>query len=181
MRSRRRAVGEHERRSVEHALARNIQALGPYRCARTVGIYFAFDGEPSLDVLMNAANRQGKRLAAPVLLGNDMHFAQLSPYSSLKPNFFGILEPDPMEFVDARSLDLVLTPLVALDRRGVRLGVGRGYYDRCFRFLRDRRTWFRPKLLGIGYSFQQTAFIEMHAWDIPLWGAVTERGAQLFA
>ena len=56
----------------------------------------------------------------------------------LGTNFFGILEPDRARRIDPRRLDLVLTPLVAFDDRGVRIGVGRGYYDRCFKFLHAR-------------------------------------------
>jgi len=74
----------------------------------------------------------------------------------------------------------VLTPLVAFDDRGVRVGVGRGYYDRCFRFLRGRDAWQRPKLLGVAYELQHLPYIETQDWDIPLWGAVTEAGVRRF-
>ena len=62
---------------------------------------------------------------------------------------------EPRLLVDPRSLDLVLTPLVAFDRRGTRVGVGAGYYDRCFRFLRLREIWRKPKLVGCAYQLQQ--------------------------
>jgi 5-formyltetrahydrofolate cyclo-ligase len=82
--------------------------------------------------------------------------------------------------IDVRRLDLVLTPLVAFDDRGVRIGVGRGYYDRCFRFLRGRSTWKRPKLLAVAYELQHLPVIEENVWDVPLWGAVTEAGVRRF-
>ena len=84
-----------------------------------------------------------------------MTFAELEPSATLAANFFGILEPKLGRKIDARELDLVLTPLVAFDDRGVRIGVGRGYYDRCFRFLRHRSHWRRPKLLGVAYELQR--------------------------
>jgi 5-formyltetrahydrofolate cyclo-ligase len=62
----------------------------------------------------------------------------------------------------------------------VRVGVGRGYYDRCFRFLLGRNAWQRPKLLGVAYELQHLPYIETQAWDIPLWGAVTEAGVRRF-
>jgi 5-formyltetrahydrofolate cyclo-ligase len=115
-----------------------------------------------------------------VLEGMEMHFAALPGGGALTRNFFGILEPPRDRRADARTLDLVLTPLVAFDSRGGRLGVGRGYYDRCFAFLRHRRSWVRPKLVGVGYSFQEIPPIELEPWDVRLWGAVTERGARRF-
>jgi 5-formyltetrahydrofolate cyclo-ligase len=103
-----------------------------------------------------------------------MTFAELDHGARLGTNFFGISEPDAAKRIDPRRLDLVLTPLVAFDDRGVRIGVGRGYYDRCFRFLHARGAWHRPKLLGVAYELQHVRAIAPEPWDVPLWGAVTE-------
>jgi 5-formyltetrahydrofolate cyclo-ligase len=139
-----------------------------------------FDGEPSLSPLVEVARRQRKRLYVPVLRGLTMTFAELAPAATLAPNFFGILEPKVGARLDARRLDLVLTPLVAFDDHGVRVGVGRGYYDRCFRFLRHRTHWRRPKLLGVAYELQRVPPLVPSSWDVPLWAVVTERGVQRF-
>ncbi len=177
----RRALGDEQRAAAERAICRRIQNLGAFKQARTIAAFLAFDGEPSLARLVEAAARQGKTVYVPVLLRSGMRFAPLAGERRLSPNFFGIDEPSKERLLDARSLDLVLTPLVAFDRRGVRLGVGRGYYDRAFRFLRHRRHWSRPKLLGVAYSFQLVDDIEKQPWDIPLWGAVTETATYRFA
>jgi 5-formyltetrahydrofolate cyclo-ligase len=174
IRRQRRTLSEERRHAGERAICRRIQNLGAYRQARTLAVYLAFDGEPSLKRLVEAAKRQGKQVYAPVLLKSGMKFASITTSAGLDRNFFGIEEPAMDRLVDARSLDLVLTPLVAFDDRGARLGMGRGYYDRAFRFLRHRKSWSRPKLVGIGYSFQNVPELELQPWDIPLWGAVTE-------
>ncbi len=109
-----------------------------------------------------------------------MHFAELDTGGALATNFFGILEPRVGLRVDARQLDLVLTPLVAFDDRGVRVGVGRGYYDRCFRFLLNRRHWRHPKLLGVAYELQRAPQLARQPWDVLLAGAVTEAGVRRF-
>ena len=96
----------------------------------------------------------------------------------LAKNLF--LEPDRTRIIDPRRLDLVLTPLVAFDDRGTRIGVGRGYYDRCFRFLSGRNAWQRPKLLGVGYELQHVPHLPAEPWYIPLWGAVTEAMVRRF-
>jgi 5-formyltetrahydrofolate cyclo-ligase len=116
----------------------------------------------------------------PVLTRARMRFAELDVGAPMKTNFFGILEPVVGEHIDARNLDLVLTPLVAFDDRGVRVGVGRGYYDRCFHFLRTRESWRRPKLLGVAYELQRVAQLDSQPWDVPLWGAATETGVRRF-
>jgi 5-formyltetrahydrofolate cyclo-ligase len=78
--------------------------------------------------------------------------------------------------INPRWLDLVLVPLVGFDERGTRLGMGAGFYDRHFAFLRHRRTWHWPRLLGLAFDVQRVERLADAAHDVPLWGIVTERG-----
>ncbi|HEY8519766.1 MAG TPA: 5-formyltetrahydrofolate cyclo-ligase [Gammaproteobacteria bacterium] len=182
IRAERRAIPPERRAAADRAIVRHILNLPAYRRARRVAVFLAFDGEPSLDALIGAAMRQGKKVYVPVLHGMSMHFAPLERGAALARNFFGILEPPAgARPIDPRRLDLVLTPLVAFDSKGVRIGVGRGYYDRCFAFLRGRDHWFRPKLLGVAYELQHVPSLERQSWDVPLWAAVTEAGVRKFA
>jgi 5-formyltetrahydrofolate cyclo-ligase len=61
-------------------------------------------------------------------------------------NQFGIEEPDGEDIVDPEDIDLVLVPLLAFDRKGNRVGYGKGYYDR---FLHR----CRKDCLKVGLSF----------------------------
>lgn len=180
LRAQRRALPDALRALADRAIQAHIKRLPAYRRARRVALYLAFDGEPSLSALAEAARLHGKRVYVPVLRGMTMRFAELEPGAFLSANLFGIMEPKLGARIDARRLDLVLTPLVAFDDRGVRVGVGRGYYDRCFRFLRHRKAWRRPKLLGVAYELQRVPPLTPSSWDIPLWGVVTETGARRF-
>jgi 5-formyltetrahydrofolate cyclo-ligase len=65
-------------------------------------------------------------------------------------------------------------PLVAFDEAGNRLGMGGGYYDRTFSFLKHRRCWFRPRLVGVAYEFQKVHKLDSCDWDIPMHAVVTE-------
>jgi 5-formyltetrahydrofolate cyclo-ligase len=178
MRARRRALSPEERSKANHALRTHVRSLPAFRAARRIGVYIAFDGEPDLRPLISGAASRKKRFFVPVLTGAKMRFVALAHGARLAKNFFGILEPPAGRAVDARTLDLVLTPLVAFDGRGTRIGVGRGYYDRRFAFLRARRRWLKPKLLGVGYALQEVPALETRPWDIPLWGVVTEAGVR---
>jgi 5-formyltetrahydrofolate cyclo-ligase len=169
-----------ERAAADRAIAARIRSLDVFRRARRIAVFLAFDGEPVLRGLIEGAVRAGKRVYAPVITRRTMSFAELDLGARLGTNFFGILEPDQAQRIDPRQLDLVLTPLVAFDERGVRIGVGRGYYDRCFRFLHTRSAWRRPKLLGVAYELQHVHAIAPEPWDVPLWGAVTEARVRRF-
>jgi 5-formyltetrahydrofolate cyclo-ligase len=155
-----------------------IRNLSTFRAARHVALFFAFDGEPDLTPLIRFGQRHA--FFAPIISRTDMAFAEIGPKTVLVPNFYGIPEPEAPELIDPRALDLVLTPLVAFDSRGTRVGVGAGYYDRCFSFLLNRRLWIKPKLVGCAYALQRVASITANSWDVPLWGAVTENGFEKF-
>jgi 5-formyltetrahydrofolate cyclo-ligase len=70
----------------------------------------------------------------------------------------------------------VLTPLVAFDLHGNRLGMGGGFYDRTFEFLNRHTHWRRPLLIGLAYDFQRVEQLYSHGWDVRLSGVVTEQG-----
>ena len=180
IRAKRRAIPAAVRAQADQAIDAHIRSLPEYRRARSVALFLAFDGEPSLSSLVEAARRHRKQLYVPVLRGMTMTFAELVPGTTLAANFFGIMEPKVGRRIDARKLDLVLTPLVAFDDRGVRIGVGRGYYDRAFKFLRHRTHWRRPKLMGVAYELQRVEALTPSSWDVPLWGVVTERAVRRF-
>jgi 5-formyltetrahydrofolate cyclo-ligase len=180
MRAARRSLSPAERRVAERRIVDHIRSLPEFRRARRIAVFLAFDGEPSLASLIASAAARGKRVYAPVLTGARMHFTELDTRARLATNFFGILEPRVGGPIDPRELDLVLTPLVAFDDRGVRVGVGRGYYDRCFGFLLNRRRWRRPKLVGVAYELQRVAELPRQAWDVPLAAAVTDAGVRRF-
>jgi 5-formyltetrahydrofolate cyclo-ligase len=178
-RAARRAIPEPARAAADAAIITTIRQLPCFRSARRVGAFFAFDGEPDLSPLIRFD--MNKELFVPVIIGNAMNFAAIGPDTALATNHFGIVEPVRPRLIDPRSLDLVLTPLVAFDGDGNRMGVGAGYYDRCFRFLLGRRHWFHPKLTGVAYAVQETETTTPAWWDVPLWGICTEDGFRQFA
>jgi 5-formyltetrahydrofolate cyclo-ligase len=107
-----------------------------------------------------------------------MEFRRYSPDTRLRPNRYGIDEPErgASTRIAVRRLDLVLVPLVAVDPHGTRMGTGAGFYDRCLQHLRAGRNWRRPKLIGLGYEFQRVAALAARSWDVPLDALLTEKG-----
>ena len=126
--------------------------------------------------IIERAWRANKRVFVPVLRGAaQMAFCEIGPDSELERDAFGILEPVRGVLVEPRSLDVIVTPTVAFDAQCNRIGMGSGYYDRCFAFLRNRRHWIRPKLIGVAYQCQEVEKICPKPWDIRLYRVVTER------
>lgn len=185
MRARRRTLDHDERRLASLRVTEAIVASRLFRQSRHIALYLANDGELDLDPLVELALHRGKRLYLPVLSPqrtNHLLFAPYHHHSLLLENRFGIPEPlvSPRQLVAPRRLDLVLTPLVAFDTQGNRLGMGGGFYDRSFAFLHHRRSWRKPQLLGVAYEFQQLPQLPHQEWDVPLSGIATETGITLF-
>jgi 5-formyltetrahydrofolate cyclo-ligase len=89
----------------------------------------------------------------------------------LKLNDLGIMEPQQGVPAEVSKIDMVLVPLVAVDRDGNRVGYGKGFYDR---FLAD----CRPNCTKIGLSFFEPVdeITDAEAHDVPLDVLITPAG-----
>ena len=185
LRELRRTLSPAERRGAALAVARRLENWPAWTDAIRVAGYWACDGELDPAPLIERAWAVYRSVYLPVLEGEcSLRFAPYPPGIPMRHNRFNIPEPDvsPEEWLESSRLDLVLTPLVAFDRTGTRLGMGGGFYDRAFAFLRDPDyRGHRPVLLGLGYEFQRVAEQVRQPWDVPLDAAVTEAGLQVFS
>ena len=164
----------HGQRIRRHFLASPL----PWR-ARRIAAYLGRDGEPDLRPLVRHLHGLGKTLALPVVRAdNGMDFFTYHPDAVLSTNRFGIEEPCAgVRWLPTLALDLVLTPLVAFDGMGNRLGMGGGFYDRRFANLAEG---LRPLLVGVAHEAQRAPTLPAASWDVPLDAVLTEGGWQAF-
>jgi 5-formyltetrahydrofolate cyclo-ligase len=169
LRAARRAIGSRERFSAAQAVAANLARLGLPRPRTRIAAYQAMDGEIDLSIVLHRALALGCDVYLPVITSvrsRRMRFAPLS----------GTGEPGVAAATgSARWLDLVLVPLVGFDCDGNRLGMGAGFYDRHFAWLRQRKHWRRPLLVGIAFDIQRLDRLPAQPHDVSLWRVVTER------
>lgn len=159
--------------------ARRVASLRRFVTARTIALYLPADGELDTMPLLEHACSMGKRCYLPVLYPLDhkrLWFAPWKPGDVLKPNRYGIPEPiwTSATLIKPWALDLVITPLVAFDSKGNRMGMGGGYYDRSFAWRRKRRHWLGPMLVGYAYELQKIRRVHEQPWDVPMDAVVTE-------
>ncbi len=152
--------------------AEQADALPP---GRLVAVYRAIGSELDVESLSLALIRADRELCLPVVVERDapMIFRRWSPGEPLELDKAGV--PAPFPLAGVVDPDLILTPLLAFDARGGRLGQGGGYYDRTFAA--------RPDVTRIGFAYagQEVDDLPAEAHDVRLHGVLTETGYRPFA
>ncbi len=157
---------------------RHLMKFPAFLRAQHVALYMAADGELNPHLIAAQLWKMGKHCYLPILhprLDGQLWFVEYTPNTELKPNRFGIPEPDHRHArkLAANLLDVVLLPLVGFDRHGGRLGMGGGFYDKTFAFHKGKKT--KPYLIGMAHSCQEVKALDIAEWDVPLYGIVTDK------
>lgn len=109
-----------------------------------------------------------KHFFLPRVNGIDL---DILPYDSTRMSLgaFRIEEPQGDDITDPALMELIIVPAMAYDRKGNRLGRGKGYYDR----LLPRSKALR---IGVAYDFQLVDELETDPFDQPVDIVITESG-----
>ncbi|MGX2042006.1 5-formyltetrahydrofolate cyclo-ligase [Methylocaldum sp. MU1018] len=188
-----RRQSRNRRQNLSPALAREKSLRIAERCtampilglSQRIGAYLGNDGEVETQAIIESLWACGKACYLPILRsspGRSLWFGRYAPGTVLIPNRFRIPEPSiGDDTVDEPwALDLVLVPLVAFDLCGNRIGMGGGYYDRTFAYLKDGSKPRSPILIGLAFECQKWDRIPAEAWDVPLDGVITEEAFYTF-
>ncbi|EAQ5876274.1 5-formyltetrahydrofolate cyclo-ligase [Salmonella enterica subsp. enterica serovar Schwarzengrund] len=174
IRQRRRALTPEQQRRFGQQAAARMLSFPPVVMAHTVAVFLSFDGELDTQPLIEQLWQAGKRVYLPVLhpfSPGNLLFLHYHPQSALVTNRLKIREPrlDVRDVLPLAKLDVLVTPLVAFDEGGQRLGMGGGFYDRTL------QNWQQHKILPVGYAHdcQLVEKLLVEEWDIPLPAVVT--------
>jgi 5-formyltetrahydrofolate cyclo-ligase len=138
-----------------------------FQPVKVVGAYFAFGSEVKTDLIIERARMLGKKIVLPSVKEDKITFYELSSSKYLIRGRFGIMEPVPYKRVS--KIDLLVVPGIAFDKKGYRLGYGKGYYDRL---LSGKRTFS----IGLAYSFQLLENLPHDRYDKRLDAVASEDG-----
>jgi 5-formyltetrahydrofolate cyclo-ligase len=164
-------LGQEYRQQASLAICRHIEAWSVFQACKVILAYLPMNGEVNLLPLVE--NHLDKTWLAPRILPEGrMVFHPYDP-GRLVRHPFGMLEPDPnLPVVHASQIELALTPGLAYDLQGWRLGYGGGFYDR---FLSEQVDCIS---LGVTYRALLLNDLPHLDHDIPVHNLVTEDGVK---
>jgi 5-formyltetrahydrofolate cyclo-ligase len=173
----RRSITARERARASRQITDRFLNSRYFIASDTIGCYLSSWEEVDTSAIIERAWRAKKRIFLPVTGTHGyMRFRETMPETDLAMNDFGLWEPVSGRCIDVSELDVVVTPLVAFDSQRNRIGMGGGYFDRTFAFLRNRQYWLRPRLIGVAFECQRVREIAPNPWDIPVFRIYTETG-----
>ena len=178
LRSRRKALSLLYRQQAAANLAESarVDKLLKAWPAQRIAVYLSMPEEINLNPLITALWERGIETCLPVLHPFRPYYLWFAPYhenSTLYRDCFDIPVPEFLAktVLAPWEMDMVLVPLVGFDRKGQRMGMGGGCYDRSFAF---RSQGIPMPLVGCAFDCQQTSELTSQPWDQPLDAVMTE-------
>jgi len=145
----------------------HIFKLHNYQTAQFIALFIPLAGEPDIWPIIRDAWDRGKTVAVPRIEGKELLLKKIIGEKDLEIGPYHIRQPKPTQLaVSSSSIQLIFVPGIAFDKKGYRLGFGKGYYDRLL------KTINRPKI-GVCYGFQLFDKLPHNSRDVKVDGVVT--------
>lgn len=150
---------------------KRLIATKEFRRAKTIMFYMAKDNEVETKSAIELALRRRKTVCTPCTdkINHRLHPAIIKDLErDLVEGSFGILQPR-KKAARPKKIDLIITPGVAFDINGYRLGRGKAYYDKFFEEMGNT-----PRI-GLAFEFQIVRKLPVDNHDIPMDKVITEK------
>lgn len=156
---------EETRLSAAREVFDRLEKTAAFMLSERIMMYHSLPDELSTHEFL-AKWKGKKKFYLPRVNGIDL---EILPYeeSRLELGSFHIEEPTGNDLTEPMEIELVVVPAVAYDRKGRRLGRGKGFYDR---FLGSTRA----TKIGVGYDFQLLDDLPVEPHDISMDIVITQ-------
>jgi len=144
----------------------NLKHISSYTDSQKIACYFPIGSEVNTSGIMHDILDQNKCLLLPKVVNGNLIFYNVPNLEKLEKGDFDIMEPRD-DYKKAEKIDCILVPTVAISKSGIRLGYGKGYYDR---FLSTTNA----VKISLTYSKQIIKSIPNDTHDIKMDWIVTE-------
>ena len=162
IKAKKRAMTEEQIAATSEALAQQLYDHPAYKEAKSIFGYLSYNQEVRTMPMLEQAQKDGKRVAVPKVIGDTMIFIWLDDLSRIELGYCNIPEPidNGPEAIDETAL--VMMPGLAFDPTGRRCGYGGGFYDRYLEQHPNHPT------IAMCYGFQMFDQLDTDPHDIPV-------------
>ncbi len=170
----RKALSKEEVSLRSERIKERLYSLGEFKKAKNIMIYVSFNNEAdTMGIIGESLKNKEKAVLVPYVNKDKLlQISKINSFDDLEPKTFGILEPKEGKIrkFDAEKLDLVIVPGIAFDRRGHRIGYGKGHYDRFLENLPKQ-----VKKIALAFDFQLIEKIPEEKHDVAMDIIITEK------
>ena len=170
LRERRQNLTATERAAATAGLTRQLVDLTTDLSARSVACYLSTPTEPDTRPFLNWAHAQGLRVLLPISREDGLLDWTTGDGESETEGLFGMPEAvgELLGPIAINDVDLILVPAAAVDRTGMRMGWGRGYFDKTLGSMEKC-----PPVYAVLFDGELVDDLPRERHDQPVDGAVT--------
>jgi len=170
LRERRQNLTTTERQAATAGITRNLVDLATDLSVRSVAAYLSTNIEPDTRPFLNWAHAQGLRVLLPISREDGLLDWTTGDGETETEGLFGLPEAvgDLLGPIAMNDVDLILVPAAAVDATGMRMGWGRGYFDKTLGSMERC-----PPVYAVLFDGELVDEVPRERHDQPVDGAVT--------
>jgi len=171
LRERRQLLSDAQRDAAASAIGDRLDALVDAVGARSISCFLSTTTEPGTREFVTRAVRRGIRVLLPITRADGLlDWAVATDDDEIAEGLFGLPEPtgEVLGPIAVNDVDLMIVPAAAVDRAGMRMGWGRGYFDKTIGSMEKC-----PPVYAVIYDSEILDSLPREVHDQPVNGVVT--------
>lgn len=159
-----------EREAADVGITQNLQAVTLDLSARSISCYLSAQNEPNTRPFLRWAADQGIRILFPVTREDGLLDWTVGEDAIEVEGLFGVPEVSGVTLgpIAINDVDLIIVPAAAIDESGLRMGWGRGYFDKTLGSMEKC-----PPVYAVIFDGELVDSVPREVHDQPVDGVVT--------
>ena len=171
LRERRQLMSDAQREAAANAIGARLDELIDTIGARSISCFLSTTTEPGTRDFVTRAVRRGIRVLLPITRADGLlDWAVATDDDQVAEGLYGLPEPtgEVLSPMAVNDVDLMIIPAAAVDRSGMRMGWGRGYFDKTIGSMEKC-----PPVYAVIYDSEILDSLPREVHDQPVTGIVT--------